>query len=255
MMDKLIEYDKEIRLWLHEVKDKINSGEIHIENVDIKADIRDLVTSVDKSVEKLLREKISARFPNDTIIGEESYNTKTKIISENVWIIDPIDATANFVKQKEDYAILISYFENEIPKLSYIYNVFRDELIYAIENIGVFKDGNKILKPNNISISESLVSIDIRKMQGTTIFEKVIKEAFDIRYIGCAGLDGGKVVTGQFGAYICPMLQPWDYSPLLLMAKELDLSISDFSGEPIKFCKRSDVIISTKQFLKDFIKR
>lgn len=254
-MNKLIEYDKEVRLWLHEIKNKINSGEFYVENVDIKSNERDLVTSVDKSVETFLRKKIRGLVPNDTIIGEESYNKKTKILSENVWIIDPIDATANFLKQKEDYAILISYFENEIPKLSYIYNVFRDELIYAIENIGVFKNENKILKAKNTSISESLVSMDIRKMKGTMIFEKIIKEAFDIRYIGCAGLDGGKVVTGQFGAYICPMLQPWDYSPLLLMAKELDLHISDFNGQSIKFCERTDVIISTKQFFKEFIEK
>lgn len=252
-MSDLVEYDMLIRQWLKEIRNQIMAGEICIEQIHTKTNMRDLVTSVDQAVENYLCNKINEMFPEDMIIGEESYIPNTVISNKNVWIIDPIDATANFVKQRDDYAVLISYFENEEPRLSYIYHVEKDELIHAAADSGVFKNGKKIKKPKDTSLSESLISMNIRNMRHMPFFDKIVENSFDIRYIGCAGLDGVKVVTGQFGAYFCPMLQPWDYSPLLLMAKELDLHISDFAGNRIPFGSRSDVMISTQKVFDEYI--
>lgn len=248
-MEYLIEYDLKIKKWLHEIKEKIDQETFVIETIETKSDHRDLVSTVDKLVENYLRDKITLCFPEDIIVGEESSLSLSDIdISKNIWIIDPIDATANFLKQGTDYCILIAYFENTVPKLSYIFDVEKDELIYAIENKGVFNNEKKIENVEPQNIKESLVSLDVRKLIGSRLFNQIINEAFDVRYIGCAGLDGSKVITGKFGAYLCPQLHPWDYAPFILIAKELNLHFSDFEGNDIEFCSVSDVILSSKTF-------
>ena len=45
-----------------------------------------------------------------------------------VWVIDPIDGTNNFVTQKEDFAVMVAYFEDGIGQFGLIYDVMRDHL-------------------------------------------------------------------------------------------------------------------------------
>lgn len=248
---ELLEYHNMIKEALYEARRKILSKKLEFNHIEEKTNSRDLVTIVDKEIEKFLVDKIKYNFPEHYILGEESYDEDYEIVEENVWVIDPIDATANFIKQEEDYCILIGFFQNKIPKLGYIYNVKKDELIYSIENKGVYVGEKKIIFSENIDLNSSLISIDVRKLWKTELLEKLVEKAFDLRFIGCAGLDGAKVVQGKFGAFICPNLGPWDFAPLQLMAKELNLHISDFDGNNLEFGKRSDFILSTHKVYKE----
>src|SRR5437667_393849 len=70
-----------------------------------KADMT-LVTQADTSVERMLREQIEAAFPGDAILGEEEGGTHDP--SGRVWIVDPIDGTANFARRVQVWATLIA---------------------------------------------------------------------------------------------------------------------------------------------------
>lgn len=240
---------------LREIREKIISSKLNKNDIDIKTNRRDLVTVIDKQTENFISSKLKENFKDHYILGEETFKEDNDLeINENVWIIDPIDATANFIKQETDYCILIAFFKNKIPKLGYIFDIRKNELIHAIDGEGVFINNIRMKEPENTSLEESLVSIDVRKMWESELLEIVINNAFDLRYIGCAGLDGFKVARGHFGAFICPNLGPWDFAPLLLIAKELNLHVSDFNGNELLFAKRSDFIISTNQTYLDIKK-
>ena len=64
----------------------------------------DPVTIADKKFEKFIRSKISRKFPNHSIIGEE-FGIKNKK-SEYTWVIDPIDGTRSFVIGSVSYTHL-----------------------------------------------------------------------------------------------------------------------------------------------------
>ena len=70
-----------------------------------KADMT-LVTQADTSVERMLREQIAAAFPEDAILGEEEGGSHDP--SGRVWIVDPIDGTANFARGVQVWATLIA---------------------------------------------------------------------------------------------------------------------------------------------------
>lgn len=223
-------------------------------SIEQKKHARDLVTSVDKEVQQLLSEAILQTMPNTVVFGEES---KEKLKNYNVpslWIIDPIDGTSNFVKQKRDYAIMLAYFENLEPKLSYIYDVEADILYSAEQGRGVYVNDRRITSVDNVGLSDSLASIFIRKFYeiGSHEDDLLIKEVFDVRFGGSLGLDGVRVATGQFGAFISPRIAPWDFAPFFLLANELDLHLSDFDGKPLDLHQFSSIVFSTKQFFKDW---
>lgn len=72
--------------------------------VETKPD-RTPVTDADKSVEDAIRALLTHARPEDSIIGEEFGNSGD---SERVWIIDPIDGTANFLRGVPVWATLIA---------------------------------------------------------------------------------------------------------------------------------------------------
>ena len=100
----------------------------------------DPVTTSDKAFEKFIRSKISKKFPNHQIIGEEYGHKKTK--SEFSWVIDPIDGTRSYVVGNPTWSNLISLnYKGEpilglanFPKLKKYYLNVNKNSAYIFEN-------------------------------------------------------------------------------------------------------------------------
>ena len=100
----------------------------------------DPVTTSDKAFEKFIRSKISKKFPNHQIIGEEYGHKKTK--SEFSWVIDPIDGTRSYVVGNPTWSNLISLnYKGEpilglanFPKLKKYYLNINKNSAYIFEN-------------------------------------------------------------------------------------------------------------------------
>src|SRR5512146_1787791 len=75
---------------------------------DTKPDLSP-VTDADRASERLLRERIAARFPEDGMIGEE-FGTERETAPRR-WILDPIDGTRSFVRGVPFYGVLIGVEE------------------------------------------------------------------------------------------------------------------------------------------------
>ena len=100
----------------------------------------DPVTSSDKAFEKFIRSKISKKFPNHQIIGEEYGHKNTK--SEFSWVIDPIDGTRSYVVGNPSWSNLISLNYNgepilglaNFPKMRKYYLNINKNSAYVFEN-------------------------------------------------------------------------------------------------------------------------
>jgi fructose-1,6-bisphosphatase/inositol monophosphatase family enzyme len=60
----------------------------------------DLVTKVDKEIERLIFSSIRERYPSHQLLGEESASESglvTELADLPTWIVDPIDGTTNFI--------------------------------------------------------------------------------------------------------------------------------------------------------------
>ena len=100
----------------------------------------DPVTTSDKAFEKFIRSKISKKFPNHQIIGEEYGHKNTK--SEFSWVIDPIDGTRSYVVGNPSWSNLISLNYNgepilglaNFPKMRKYYLNVNKNSAYVFEN-------------------------------------------------------------------------------------------------------------------------
>jgi myo-inositol-1(or 4)-monophosphatase len=74
---------------------------------------RDPVTAIDRAVEALVRTELRARFPTHGMLGEEG--TGEAIESDFLWVLDPIDGTANFAAGLPFYGLSLALLQQGVP--------------------------------------------------------------------------------------------------------------------------------------------
>jgi len=249
---KLID-NKKIKSILYEISKNIilpnfknlNSNQIKYKNN------KDIVTSIDMEVENYLRKILTELIKDSNFIGEETYNHKPEIINyynekKYCWTVDPIDGTLNFVKGKEQFAVMIALtFSSKILQ-SWIYKPITDELMYSIYNQGTFLNNKKIIN-NNVfkSISNSIGSIS-SKYWDTYLVEEIknLKNHFKkINSYGSIGCEYFDIALGKRDFVILSKLSPWDHLPGILMVRETGGVDSHFDNKTYRFNQKSKNLI------------
>ncbi|SNV79709.1 inositol monophosphatase family protein [Staphylococcus simiae] len=203
----------------------------------------DLVTNVDKQIQNQFENFLNEHFPTHYLLGEEKNNQFIHEDIEHLWIMDPIDGTANLVKQQEDYCIILAYFVNGEPSLSYIYDYPRGVLYKAIKGQGAFANGQPLLEPKSLALQDAIVSFNPQVINIETV-QMLLASSFSYRLIGACGLDSIRVIKGQFGAHVNTNPKPWDIAAQFLFAEELGLKMTNLTGQPINHLQAGPFIIS-----------
>ena len=133
-------YDKELTATLHTIKNAakiISDGYFSTFEVSHKED-GSVVTSIDKKVDKFIRDSLSELFPNYGFLTEESKDDLSRIEHEFVWIIDPVDGTEEFVKRQYEFVINIALCRNHEIVLAAIMEPISGEIYYAVKGEGCY---------------------------------------------------------------------------------------------------------------------
>ncbi|MGX7023702.1 inositol monophosphatase family protein [Vagococcus hydrophili] len=218
--------------WVNEAADQIREKLKSPIMVEEKSNRHDLVTNVDKETEAFLVEKIRTNYPDDHILGEEGLGDNLSDTKGRIWVIDPIDGTLNFVKQQENFCIMIGIFEDNVPILGFIYDVVKDEFAYGGAKTGVFLNSQSVNQVENVCLRDGLIGVNGAMFCHNTFNVRDIAiEAVGVRMLGCAGLDFLNVIRGKQNGYISN-LAPWDFAAGVALSEPLGLKCSKFDGSP-----------------------
>lgn len=122
-----------------------------------------LVSDVDEEVERLITDRISAAFPEDGIIGEESRRDQPE--ARRVWLVDPLDGTANFVFGVPYFAVSIALEDNGHIITGAVFNPMTDELYYSERGVSTLNE-EQIHCSSRESLAECLVSAGLSMIPG-----------------------------------------------------------------------------------------
>lgn len=205
MIDKVIEIVRESS---HLLMDRNFS-------VQSKGSASNNVTSVDLSVQKFLRTHLGTLMDNCGFIGEESEEKDYE--KPYLWIVDPIDGTANFIRNIGFSGISVGLIKDGTPVLGVVYNPYRDEMFYAEKGKGAFLNGERIkVSDNNLehSIFCTAMSLYNKSLAKPclNIIEEVYKECEDIRRMGSAALELVSLACGRVELYFEIRVFPWDFA-------------------------------------------
>ena len=184
-------------------------GEIEKLQVSVKGP-SDFVSNADTKAEKIIIEELMKAKKNYSIISEED-GSKINSDSENVWIIDPIDGTSNFLHGIPHFAISIALKSNNEIISGLIYDPIKDEMFYAEKNSGAFFNNQRIKVSKKKEIEDCLFATGGK--------EKVIS-GFLTRKTGSAALDMAYVAAGRYDGYFQNNLNLWDVAAGIIIIKE-----------------------------------
>ena len=117
-------------------------GEVEKLQVSVKGP-SDFVTNADKKAEKIIIEELSKSRKKFSILSEEIGEIKNSDIN-NVWIIDPIDGTTNFLHGVPHFAISIALKSNNEIISGLIFDPIKNEMFYAEKNNGTYFNNQRV---------------------------------------------------------------------------------------------------------------
>ena len=179
----------------------------------------DFVTKTDKNVEKILIDELSKSKKNYSFLTEETgkINNKDK---DNIWIIDPIDGTTNFLHGIPHFAICIALKSKNELLSGLVFDPIKDEMFFAEKDKGAYLNNQRLRVSKKNSIDDCLFSSN---------HEGVKFSNLNMRYSGCAALDLAYVASGRLDGFFHNKINLWDIAAGALMVQEAGGIINDIS--------------------------
>tara|TARA_B100000749_G_scaffold115925_1_gene88864 strand:+ start:348 stop:1100 length:753 start_codon:yes stop_codon:yes gene_type:complete len=188
-------------------------GEVEKLQVSVKGPLN-FVSNADIKAEKIIIEELSKARKNYSILSEED-GSKIGKDKNNIWIIDPIDGTINYLHGVPHFAISIALKSNNEIISGVIYDPIKDEMFYAEKNNGAYYNNQRIRVSKKKKLEDCLFAT------GGNISEKnKTNTNIIIRRSGSAALDMAYVAAGRFDGYFQKNLNIWDIAAGIIIIKE-----------------------------------
>lgn len=198
----------------------------------------ELVTNADLLADRLLCERIQARYPGHLILSEESSPNLGKVeeIQGGLWIIDPIDGTVNFAHGHIQSAVSVAFFDQQQVRAGVVYNPFTDEMFSAESGKGATLNDKSIHVAQETDLRRALIATGFPydKSDISALVARVhviLSHCADIRRLGSAALDICWLAAGRIDGYY-ESLSVWDFAAAQLVATEAGARFGHFSPLP-----------------------
>jgi len=191
-----------------------------VENLQVsKKGPHDFVTKTDKNVEKILIEELSKTKKNYSFLTEETgiINNRDK---DNIWIIDPIDGTTNFLHGIPHFAISIALKSNGELLSGLIFDPIKDEMFFAEKDKGAFLNNQRLRVSKKNSLDECLFASNNEGVKFSDL---------NMRCSGSAALDLAYLASGRIDGCFQNKINLWDVAAGVLMVEEAGGIVDDVS--------------------------
>lgn len=190
---------------------------------------QDYLTATDGAVEQFVRDAIEKRFPGDAVLGEEGGGS---VDGTRLWIVDPIDGTANFARQIPHYCISLGLLEHGKLRAGVIYEPNQDELFIAERGKGAWLNGQRMQVSGVSEVTASTVEVGwSTRIPVQTYLDMVDRAAHagcSVRRAGSGALGLAYVAAGRTEAYAEAHINSWDVAGGLLLITEAGGQVNDF---------------------------
>jgi myo-inositol-1(or 4)-monophosphatase len=197
----------------------------------------ELVSSADEMSERLILSAIERRFPGHSVLSEESAErTSAEASTGPLWIVDPIDGTANLAHGLDAVAIAIAYAEDGVVKAAVVHAPFRGETYAAARGAGARRNGRPIGVSDRKALREALIGTGFphdRSDLGHLLrrLGNVLRSCQGVRRLGSPALDMCLVADGRLDGYYETVF-PWDVAAAGLIAREAGAAFGHLTPVP-----------------------
>lgn len=200
--------------------------------------VQDFVSQADAETEDLIASRLLASFPHDGILGEERGRRGGD--TDAVWVIDPIDGTANFVRGLPYWCIAIALVCSGRLELGLIFDAVNDRLYSARRGHGAFCNGEPISVSGAKRLEQACIGLGLGHGEAgephAALIERLLKAHCQYRRLGSGLLLLALAAEGKMDGFYEARMKPWDALAGLLLVREAGGMTNDylgFDGEPL----------------------
>jgi myo-inositol-1(or 4)-monophosphatase len=199
----------------------------------------DFVSAADRKAEKIIFEELQKGRPDYCFLMEESGRVEGKDTS-NVWHVDPLDGTSNFLHGLPHFCVSIGLQRDGEPYAGVVFDPIKDELFWAERNLGAYLKDRRIRVSARQHLVESLIAtgIPFALHENTGTDEKFLRQleslmgkVAGIRRYGSAALDLAYVAAGRYEAFWENGLNSWDVGAGVVLVREAGGFVSEINGK------------------------
>ncbi|UCE03256.1 MAG: 3'(2'),5'-bisphosphate nucleotidase CysQ [Candidatus Latescibacterota bacterium] len=200
----------------------------------------DPVTEADLAVDAALRKLLPAA--GDGWLSEESVREPQRLQERNLWVVDPIDGTKEFVSGIPEWCVSIGYVENGTAVAGGIFNPASGETILGSLRSGVWRNGERVTVSRTSVLSDAVV-LASRSEVGRGEWASFMNGAVRVRPTGSVAYKLGLVAAGRADAtWTLTPKSEWDVAAGVALVRAaggevrtLDWRTPRFNNEPPVF--------------------
>lgn len=212
---------------------------------------QDWLTEADGAVETFLRQKISALFPHDQIVGEEQGGDG----GDAMWIIDPIDGTLNFARGDRQWCISIGFARKGVPEIGIIYAPAQHEFYESVRGHGARMNDMPVHVAPTREFDNAVIEIGwsprIPNADYLSLVTRAMKAGATIKRSASGALGMAHVANGRSDGYAEIHINSWDVLAGLVIAREAGAVINEFCAGPW-VQKGNPIVCMTPGLARDF---
>jgi myo-inositol-1(or 4)-monophosphatase len=220
------------------------------------------VSSADLLSDRVIASAIGSAFPGHRLLSEERVDGDLADFdfSGPLWVVDPIDGTANYLHGHPHVAVSIAFARDGVVQAGVVHAPFMQETFTAVRGEGAFLNGERIRVAEPESLARSIISTGFPHLRTdvSSLVERVrklLEGCADIRRSAAPALDIAWVAAGRLDAHT-ETLFPWDVAAATLIAREAGASRSHLgevpSNMPADLCG-DDIIVSAPAIHQDLV--
>ncbi len=213
----------------------------------------DLVTVADLDAEKQLERRLTELVSGSVVVGEEAVHGDTTILDRlesksPMWIIDPVDGTANFAAGNPIFGTVVAYLEAGDVRAGWIHMPVEGTTAVAVKGEGAWRDGTMLSAVPSVPLEEMTGLLNFGyfdPLQREQIRERSGRFA-SIETQRCAAHDYLCLAIGTRHFSLYRRLWPWDHAAGVLIHQEAGGYSALLDGSPYRPTERSHGLLSAR---------
>ena len=204
---------------------------------------QDYISATDAEVEELIRRRLAEAFPGEHFFGEEGGGA----FGDAVWVCDPIDGTANFVRGIPAFCISLAFVRAGRIETGVVYDPVHEEMFEAELGRGATLNGETMSVSRVADLAQATVeagwSTRLPLGDYVALLGRLTEAGAGIRRGGSGTLGLAYVAAGRLDGYCELHINAWDVLAGLLLVREAGGWTNDFlsgggleRGNPVLAC-------------------